>query len=81
MDNNNSGRLEKPEFFKALNDYRISSDAKELEAIFKIFDTDNSGGIDYNEFICQIVGKMNVRRESIATRAFTVMDLNGNGSL
>lgn len=81
MDDDNSGSLSKPEFFKALNDYRISSDAKEHEAIFKMFDTDNSGSINYNEFVRQIVGKMNARRESITARAFTLMDLNGNGSL
>ena len=77
MDDDNSGCLNRSEFFKALKDYRISNDPKEIEAIFKIFDQDNSGSICYNEFIRQIVGKMNVRRESIVTRAFTVMDLNG----
>ena len=54
---------------------------EKTEAIFKMFDVNNSGSIDYNEFIRQIVGKMNIRRESIATRAFTLMDLNGSGSL
>ncbi len=81
MDDDNSGCLNRSEFLKALSDYRISNDPKEIEAIFKIFDQDNSGSICYNEFIRQIIGKMNVRRESIATRAFTVMDLNGNGTL
>jgi hypothetical protein len=38
MDDDNSGYLNRSEFFKALNDYRISNDPKEIEAIFKIFD-------------------------------------------
>jgi len=79
IDDDKSFSLDRSEFFKALKDYRISSDPREVEAIFNIFDQDNSGKISYNEFIRQIVGEMNVRRQSIAKRAFTLMDVNGNG--
>jgi Ca2+-binding EF-hand superfamily protein len=62
IDNNNSLTLDRTEFSKAMRDYRISDDDEEINAIFYVFDVDNSGSISYDEFIRTIIGEMNPRR-------------------
>ena len=63
MDDDGSGALDNAEFVKALKSYRISSDPLEIEAIFTRFDPDNNGEISYDEFLREIMGPMNQRRE------------------
>jgi hypothetical protein len=59
MDSDNLGYLSFEEMSKAMRDYRITNDARDVKSIFEIFDTDRSGGISYNEFLRVIVGEMN----------------------
>jgi len=79
IDDNSSGKLNHEEFFKALKDYRISSDPREYQAIFDEMDINNDGEISYEEFLRAIVGEMNPFRKALTKRAFAKMDLNGNG--
>lgn len=39
------------EFKKAIRDYRIAVTEADAERLFKIFDTDRSGAINYDEFL------------------------------
>ena len=79
MDDNNSKTLDKSEFTKAMQDYRISSDPAEVAIIFKSFDRDGNGEINYDEFLRSIVGKMNDRRKTQVTLAFKKFDGDSNG--
>jgi len=64
MDRDNSGYLSFEEMSKAMRDYRITNDARDVKSIFEIFDSDRSGGVSYSEFLRVIVGEMNdFRRE------------------
>jgi len=58
-------------------DYHITSDDREVRAVFECFDTSNDGKISYNEFIRAIVGEMNPRRKAVAEAAFHKMDAMG----
>lgn len=69
------------EFAKAMRDYRITSEAEEIQAIIDIFDSDKSGSISYDEFVRTIVGEMNEKRRAIATQAFYKFDKNGDGQI
>jgi calcyphosin len=46
--------LSLPEFKKAIKDYRLKFSDNDGARLFKIFDRDGSGSIDYDEFLRQI---------------------------
>ena len=81
MDDDRSGALNNEEFAKALKSYRISSDHLEIQAIFDRFDPDNNGEIDYDEFLREIMGPMNRKRQALVTKALKVIDLDKSGIL
>ena len=81
MDDNESKTLDRQEFTKAMQDYRISTDQVEVAKIFKIFDRDGNGEINYDEFLRSIVGRMNDNRKNIVTLAFKKFDQDGNGCI
>ena len=59
MDDNNSGSLDPYEFNKAITDFGIDIETKDLATLFKSFDCTGNGEIDFNEFVRVIVGPMN----------------------
>lgn len=79
MDDDGSGALSRAEFGKAMQDYRISTDPREVARIFTLFDRDGSGQVDYNEFLRTVVGEMNDGRRAIVAQAFAKFDRDGNG--
>jgi Ca2+-binding EF-hand superfamily protein len=64
-----------------MSDYRISTDPNEVNKIFRMFDRDGNGEINYDEFLRTIVGKMNEKRRNIVTLAFKKFDADGNGHI
>ncbi len=79
MDDNESKTLDRQEFTKAMRDYRITQETEEVNKIFKMFDRDGNGEINYDEFLRTIVGKMNDRRRNMVTLAFKRFDADNNG--
>lgn len=61
-DDDRSGALNKEEFKKAMHDFRIGLDQKQVALAFDVFDRDGSGEISYDEFLRSIRGKMNPTR-------------------
>jgi len=80
-DDDRSGSLNKEEFSKAMHDFRIGLNDKEVARAFDVFDRDGSGDISYDEFLRSIRGKMNPTRQAIAKKAFAIMDKDGSGIL
>ena len=62
-----------------MRDYRISIQPSDIQRVFRLFDIDGNGQIDYDEFLRAIVGAMNDRRRNIVTLAFKRFDKDGNG--
>ena len=79
MDDDGSKTLDRGEFTKAMQDYRISSDPAEVAKIFQLFDRDGSNTINFDEFLYTVVGEMNDRRRAIVALAFKKFDRDGNG--
>jgi len=52
------------------------ADVKEL---FEAYDADGYGGIDYEEFLLQINGKLNPQRKAVLNWAFDTVDLDKDG--
>ena len=78
-DDNNDKTIDLKEFTKLCRDYRIPLDEKEAKSLFKTFDNDKSGSIDYDEFVRAVTDRMNKRRIAIVKKAFAILDKNGNG--
>lgn len=58
FDLNESGFVEPDEFAKAIEKIGIHIPTKQdLNALFKLYDKDNSGGIDYKEFGTELFGR------------------------
>jgi Ca2+-binding EF-hand superfamily protein len=62
-----------------MGDYRITNEPEDVKKLFRIFDRDGNGEINYDEFLRSIVGKMNDRRKNTVIIAFKRFDADGNG--
>lgn len=71
--------LSLPEFKSALADYRIACEPDEAQALFKSFDTNRDGQLNYDEFLMAVKGPMNERRQKIVMQAFRKLDKDGSG--
>jgi len=65
MDDNHSMSLDKYEFSKAMQDFMLGFSEGEIAALFRAFDYDHSGLVDYDEFLRTIRGPMNSFRKEI----------------
>jgi len=58
-DDDGSRDLDMNEFKKACRDFRVGITDTDSEKLFRIFDRDRSGRIDYEEFLRGVRGEMN----------------------
>ena len=56
-------------------------DEKDSEALFKAFDLNGNGEIDFDEFIRVVVGPLNSFRTQLVRKAYALIDINGDGVL
>lgn len=50
-DDNSDKQLSKSEFLKGVKDYQANMTQAEMERLFSLFDKDNSGTLDFDEFL------------------------------
>ncbi len=81
MDDDRSHNLSIFEFKKAAKDYRFDLSDQEVEIAFLAFDRNNSGNIDYEEFLRTVRGNMNGFRAALVEQAFNLMDKDRSGFL
>lgn len=81
MDDNNSGSLDLYEFRKGIKDFQIDIDDRDTDNLFKAFDINGNGDIDFDEFIRVVVGPMNQFRTQMVVKAYKKIDYNGDGVL
>jgi len=85
LDKDNSGSLNKTELEEGLNNFmrgfKVLLAKQEIVSLFKYFDADGSNSITYDEFLRGIRGNMPERRLELVRRAFSILDLNGDGKL
>ena len=80
-DDNDSKSLDQGEFKKAMHDFRIGLNDKQVGVAFQIFDRDGSGEISYDEFLRSVRGDMNESRIALCKKAYKIMDKDGSGLL
>ena len=82
MDENGDGVLTKEEIKKGYQDYfgRTLNDT-EIDDMFAKVDADNSGSIDYSEFIVATMNEKNLLSNNKLQTAFKMFDKDGGGSI
>ena len=78
MDDDESGTLTQNEFFKACKDFKVGISEENVPALFKVFDRNLDGTMDYGEFLHTIRGDMNEQRSSLVKQVFQTLE-NRNG--
>lgn len=64
---------------RAVGDFRIGVDRKDLEVVFKAMDTNGNGKVAYPELIKNIIGRMSEKRRQLVEKAFGAIDADNNG--
>ncbi|RLN88862.1 hypothetical protein BBJ28_00015202, partial [Nothophytophthora sp. Chile5] len=67
------------EFAKAIHEHALALSEAEVEELFRFFDADKSGGVDFDEFLVTLRGELNDRRTQLVLAAFKILDADGNG--
>ena len=80
-DINNTKDLEFYEFSKSLHEFETELSDEEISNLFLYFDKDNTGVINYLNFINAIRGPMNQKRILILKEAFKKLDLDKGGQV
>ena len=80
IDTNGDGMLSLEEVKKAISHNKGIS-LSNVEQIFKSIDTDNSGNIDYTEFIAASLDKNVYLQENKLYEAFKLFDVDGSGKI
>jgi Ca2+-binding EF-hand superfamily protein len=81
MDDDNDKGISYREFTKALKDYKIDLNDDESRAVFREFDSDQSGILSIDEFVRGVRGEMNDFRRGLITQAFGILDKDRDGVL
>ncbi|KAK0062955.1 calcyphosin-like protein isoform X1 [Biomphalaria pfeifferi] len=80
MDDDENRSLDKREFAKGLHDYGLVEFSNaQIDELFKIFDKDGSGAIDFDEFLIRLRPAMSQNRRNLIYQAFRKLDKTGDG--
>ncbi|KAG2510439.1 hypothetical protein JM18_008972 [Phytophthora kernoviae] len=78
-DDNGNRKLSLSEFSKAVCEHDLGLSQTEVEELFHFIDTNNSGDLDFDEFLLAIRGELNERRTQLVLAAFKILDADGSG--
>ena len=81
MDKNKDGKLQYDELIEGYAEYYGEFAQTEVDRIFKLVDVDNSGEIDFSEFVTATVNRGNLLQDEKLKAAFAVYDKDGSGSI
>jgi Ca2+-binding EF-hand superfamily protein len=74
MDNSKNRKLDRNEFMWGLKENGHILSSSEYERLFKFFDKNNDGTVDYDEFLRGLRGDLNDRRRELVHMAFKKLD-------
>jgi len=74
-------QLDKQEFYWGIKDMGVNISKRESEILIEFLDTDQSGTVNYDEFLTGIRGKPNEKRQVFIDKCFLKFDRDGNGRI
>ena len=82
MDTNGDGKLDKKEIQSVYLEFfgKVMSD-EEVDDMFSKVDVDDSGAIDYSEFVVASMNEKNLLSNNKLQSAFKMFDKDGGGSI
>jgi calcium-dependent protein kinase len=81
LDENGDGKLTIDELRKGLKDAGLDSMTGQLQEIMNGIDADNSGEIDYTEFLAATIDRRSYLQEDVCWTAFNVFDIDSDGKI
>jgi len=81
MDDDGSKTISEYEFSKACRDFKVGISEENVPILFKEFDTNRDGTLNYDEFLMAIRGELNDFRRGLIEKAFRKIDKDGSGVL
>ena len=69
------------EFVDGLTQYGIQHSVDDLRRVFYYLDKNNSGNVDFREFLLELAAPMPQCRVDVVNEAFDKMDVNRDGSI
>lgn len=81
LDDNRNRQLDKNELMWGLKDFDIHLTEEQVDVLIKHFDKDNSGTVNFDEFLVALRGDLNENRISFIRQAYQKLDINGDGKV
>ncbi|KAI3386993.1 hypothetical protein SNEBB_004800 [Seison nebaliae] len=81
MDDDGSKTIAEPEFVKGIMEYGLNFRKEEIKEMFRSFDSNHNGSVDFDEFLNRLRPPMNGRRRELIAKAFTKLDKTGDGRI
>ena len=79
LDDDNSQTVDFNSFCNSAEDFHFNLNFEDLKKLFQYFDKNETGRIDYDEFIRAIRGQMSENRKQLIENVFNTFNLNKNG--
>ena len=76
LDDNRNRQLDLNELMWGLKDFDIHLSEEQVDVLIKHFDRDNSGTVNFDEFLVGLRGKMNPKRQAVCDGIFLLFKLN-----
>lgn len=81
MDKNKDGKLQYDELLGGYEEFYGDFAKEEVDRIFAIVDVDNSGEIDFSEFVTATVNRNELLQDEKLKQAFDLYDKDGSGAI
>lgn len=79
MDDDNNGSLSQIEFWKACKDFKVGISEENVPILFKAFDVNGDGTMDYDEFLILVRGEMSEERTNFVKQIYEfLVERRGN---
>ena len=79
LDDNRNRQLDTNELMWGLKDFDIHLSEEQCAVLIKHFDRDNSGSVNFDEFIRALRGDLSDNRIGFIRQAYNKLDINGDG--